>query len=127
MVASAGEAGVSTSPGADTICQQPVLRPPADVATEEGGDVFDDDDEVFDDPLHRAAARPAPRYKPGTRQLPAQRDTATADGSWWMRPDADWQAEATRMSNNPKAMNVPGQNNILCMHYGREAKGGGAW
>lgn len=89
------------------------LAAPPPAQHEEAPDV---EGEQPGDQLARATGAERRAYKPGTRQAAvAKRETAPADPSWWMRPDADWQAEQQRMRDNPRAMKVPGENRILGM------------
>jgi hypothetical protein len=121
VVTSAGDAGVTPAPGEATSLQPPVLRPPAstEVTTM---DVLDDDEpcdalaadadrdgfgDVFDEPPYRAPIRRPDLRQPRTGPAAAAK-TTTARESFWLRPDADWQAEAQRMRNDPKAM-CPGK------------------
>lgn len=73
-----------------------------------------DDEDIFTEPPYRAAPQPA-RYKPGTREPKPTTKRTPQDASWWMRPDANWEAEAKRMRTSGKAMSVPGQNHIIGM------------
>lgn len=57
----------------------------------------------------------APIYKSGHRQPRTAKREASTDGSWWMRPDADFAAEAERMRHDPRQPKTPGENNILAM------------
>ena len=78
------------------------------------------DDEVTVDGRFRHPSKPlAPvtRYRPGHRQIPDARARTSPDGSWWMRPDADFTREAERMRLDPKQPKVPGENHILCMIF----------
>lgn len=136
---SAGDAGVVHTPVKPRL-QQPVLRPPvrntqsakslgkgspAHRVETDDVDPFDDESDeapdgelgdVDDIPPYRAApvaARPT-YYKPGTRHQPAASTTATHDGSWWMRKDADFAAAAERM-RHAKGPVIPSANKILAM------------
>lgn len=52
-------------------------------------------------------------YKPGTRRVVAAVERAASEGSWWMRPDADFPKEATRMRAQHANLKVPGEDHIV--------------
>lgn len=84
---------------------------PADV---DALDLADEPDAAVDEePTYRKRPGPKPKYKPGHRQL--DEGQTSTKGSWWLRPDADFAAEAERMRLDPKQKKTPGENNILCM------------
>lgn len=65
------------------------------------------------EPCYPRTPGPKAKYKPGTRQAPAAKETAPADGSWWTRPGADFAKEAQRMRDQPTKLKVPGESNIV--------------
>lgn len=96
-----------------------------DAIEDEDEDVDDPDEadaidaaqaELDAEPAIRTRPGPKPKYKPGHRQLPVTGETAAPSPSWWLRPDADFAAEAERMRLDPKQKKVPGENNIICMN-----------
>lgn len=66
-----------------------------------------------DEPCYPRKRGPKPTYKPGTRQEQAAREIAAADGSWWMKPGADFTKEAQRMRDQPTKLKVPGESNVV--------------
>jgi hypothetical protein len=87
-----------------------------DLADEADHDLDAAQAELDEEPTYRKRPGPKPKYKPGHRQLPATGEKAAPSTSWWLRPDADFAAEAERMRLNPKTPKTPGENNIICMN-----------
>jgi hypothetical protein len=127
VVTSVGDADVTPPPVDATSLQQPGPRPPvpddaddfdiAETFTEEAEDAFDAQDVLDEEPCIRRPGRP-PAYKPGTRQLPAARETVSGELPWWARPDADFKKEAERMRTAPpsRSTNVPSALHIIGMN-----------
>lgn len=86
---------------------------PADAEPFGDVDVIDEQVELDVEPCRPMLPPAKPKYKPGTRQQPAARESAEADGSWWTRPNADFAGEAQRMRVQPRQMKVPGEFNII--------------
>ena len=69
---------------------------------------------VLDEQPSRTPARSRqPAYRAGTRQVVARAEVVDGDGSWWMRPGADFGKEADRMRVQHAKLKVPGEFNVI--------------
>lgn len=86
---------------------------------EEPSDVLADaaDDDVDIEPPYRTPVKRPELRQPRAGTKAARAASPTKERvSWWLRPDADFEAEAQRMRESGKSMKVPAENMILGMH-----------
>jgi hypothetical protein len=123
---SLGKGSIADGPETDiSDDDDPLDLDAADTAAPDDDDVLADtkfaeldaDQAALDEePCYPKKRGPKPKYKPGTRHEPAAAERAPSGGSWWTRPDANFEKEAQRMRESPRRTKTRGEDNIIGMN-----------